>query len=143
MKRIYFTITGTNHYYGMNFFEPNMTVRLVKEPDNQHDKEAIRVELEGLGKVGYVANSIYSVIGESFSAGRLYDRIGNTAEGLVMYKLRTGVLCRLIGDDAPSYGSEPIHAAAPINHTVDNNIPDILDDDDGDEDYSSDVQVIL
>ena len=76
MKNIYFTVTGTNHYYGLDFFEPKMTVHLVKEPDNKIDKEAIRVELEGLGKVGYVANSTYSVIGESYSAGRLYDRSG-------------------------------------------------------------------
>ena len=95
MKRIYFTITGTNHYYGLDFFEPKMTVRLIKEPDNKCDKEAIRVELEGLGKVGYVANSTYTVIGESFSAGRLYDKMGDTAEGTVLYKLPRGVLCYL------------------------------------------------
>ena len=47
MKRIYFTLTGTNHHYGHEFFEPDMTVRLVKEPDNEVDKEAIKVELEG------------------------------------------------------------------------------------------------
>ena len=76
MKNIYFTVTGTSHYYGLDFFGPKMTVHLVKEPDNKIDKEAIRVELEGLGKVGYVANSTYSVIGESYSAGRLYDRSG-------------------------------------------------------------------
>ena len=101
MKRIFFTITGTNHYYGLDFFEPKMTVRLIKEPDNKCDKEAIRVELEGLGKVGYVANSTYTVIGESFSAGRLYDKIGDTAEGTVLYKLPRGILCYLnLLDDA-------------------------------------------
>ena len=49
MSRIYFTITGTSHHYGQEFFEPKMSVRLVKEPDNEVDKEAIKVELEGLG----------------------------------------------------------------------------------------------
>ena len=53
MKRIFFTITGTNHHYGQEFFEPKMSVRLVKEPDNEVDTEAIKVELEGLGHVGY------------------------------------------------------------------------------------------
>ena len=51
MKRIFFTITGTNHHYGQEFFEPDMTVKLIKEPDNEIDKEAIKVELEGLGHV--------------------------------------------------------------------------------------------
>ena len=43
MSRIYFTITGTSHHYGQEFFEPKMSVRLVKEPRNEVDKEAIKV----------------------------------------------------------------------------------------------------
>ena len=30
MSRIYFTITGTSQHYGQEFFEPKMSVRLVK-----------------------------------------------------------------------------------------------------------------
>mgnify|MGYP000817011536 CR=1 FL=1 len=44
-------------------------IRLEKEPDNEYDKEAIKVTYEGLGKIGYVANSSYTVIGDSMSAG--------------------------------------------------------------------------
>ena len=95
MSKTFFTIAGTSHYYGQDFFEPKMIVKLVKEPDNEFDKEAIRVELEGLGLVGYVANSPYTVMGESCSAGRLYDKIGDTAEGIVLYVLPKGVLCYL------------------------------------------------
>ena len=79
MSKTFFTIAGTSHYYGQDFFEPKMTVKLVKEPDNEFDKEAIRVELEGLGLVGYVANSPYTVMGDNYNAGRLYYRIGDTA----------------------------------------------------------------
>lgn len=93
MSRIQFTITGTNHHYGQEFFEPKIIVRLVKEPDNEVDAEAIKVELEGLGHVGYVANSPYTVAGDSYSAGRLYDKIRDTAEGTVLYVLPKGVLC--------------------------------------------------
>ena len=32
-------------------------VKLVKEPDNEYDSEAIKAELPGLGCAGYVANS--------------------------------------------------------------------------------------
>ncbi len=42
-------------------------MKLVKEPDNEFDKEAIKVELDGLGLVGYVANSPFTVQGESMS----------------------------------------------------------------------------
>ena len=52
MEKIFFTITGTNHRYGQDFFKPDMSVDLVKEPDNEYDKEAIKVNLEGLGHVG-------------------------------------------------------------------------------------------
>lgn len=93
MDKIYFTITGTNHRYGQEFFESGMSVGLEKEPDNEYDKEAIKVILGGLGQVGYVANSPYTVCGDSYSAGRLYDKIGDTAKGTVLYVLPQGVLC--------------------------------------------------
>ena len=95
MEKIYFTVTGTCHYFGTEFAEPGMRVHLVKDPDNEYDSEAIKVEMEGLGKVGFVANSPYTVLGESWSAGRMYDKIGETAEGTVMYVLSNGLLCNL------------------------------------------------
>lgn len=92
MKKIFFTITGLEYRMGKDFIEPGMTVRLQKEPDNEYDREAIKVEMEGLGQIGYVANSVRTVLGESYSAGRLYDKIGDTAEGSVLYKLNGGVI---------------------------------------------------
>lgn len=96
MNKTYFTITGTHHYFGKEFIEPEMEVKLVKEPDNEFDKEGIKVEMEGLGKMGYVANSPYTVLGDSLSAGRLYDRIDDVAYGVVKYVLPQGILCELI-----------------------------------------------
>ena len=93
MKRTYFTITGTNHYHGQEFLKPGMPVHLVKEPDNNYDCEAIKAEMEGLGQIGYVANSPYTVLGNSYSAGRLYDKIGDTADGLILYVVPGGILC--------------------------------------------------
>ena len=43
--------------------------------------------------MGYVANSIRTVQGESYSAGRLYDKIGDEAVGTVLYVLEDYVLC--------------------------------------------------
>ena len=94
MSNIYFTVTGLNHYYGDSFLE--MIVYLKKEKDNEYDKEAISVNLPGLGKIGYVANSPYTVLGESYSAGRLYDKISEEASGKVKFKLDKGVICELI-----------------------------------------------
>ena len=95
MKSIYFTLTATNHYFGYDMLKKDMKVKLVKEPENKYDKEAIRVELKGLGKIGYVANSTYTVLGDTMSAGRLYDKIKKKAKARVLYKTPKGVVCEL------------------------------------------------
>ena len=56
----------------------------------------ICVNLSGLGKIGYVANSPYTVLGESYSAGRLYDKMSEEANGKVKFILDKGVICELI-----------------------------------------------
>lgn len=95
MSKIYFTLTGTKYYYGQEFLEQGMEIRLEKEPDNEYDREAIMVKAEGLGKIGYVANSPYTVIGESQSAGRIYDRIRENAKAKVIMVTARGVLCKI------------------------------------------------
>lgn len=95
MKNLYFTIAGCNHYFGSDFMEKGMKVKLEKEPDNEYDKEAIQVKVKGLGKIGYVANSPFTVKGESMSAGRLYDKIGDKAKGKVVFVVDGGVVCRI------------------------------------------------
>lgn len=52
MSKKYFTIAGCNHYYGNEYMKKGMKVKLVKEPDNEYDQEAIQVKIKGLGKVG-------------------------------------------------------------------------------------------
>lgn len=95
MKTMYITIAGMNHYYGSEIFEKGMKVKLEKEPDNPYDREAIAARTKGLGKIGYVANSPYTVQGESMSAGRLYDKIGDTADADVLFVLPQSIICRL------------------------------------------------
>ena len=56
-KNIFVTITETNYCYGMKLFEVGRVIKLVKEPDNEDDSEAIRAELPFIDKIGYVANS--------------------------------------------------------------------------------------
>ena len=50
--KYYVTLTGLYYRYGTMPFAVGQKVRLVKEPENQADREAIRAELPGLGKVG-------------------------------------------------------------------------------------------
>lgn len=93
MKDTLITITGLNYRFGSEFLKKGMKVKLVKEPDNVHDKEAIRVDFEGLGTIAYVANSTKTVQGECLSAGRLYDRIGK-----VVMKFEGCAICKVSKD---------------------------------------------
>ena len=95
MAKTYFTLTGIKHYYGTDFLEKGMKITLEKEPDNEYDKEAIQVKMKGMGKIGYVANSPYTIIGDSMSAGRIYDRIDDKAKAKVVMVTSSGVLCKL------------------------------------------------
>ncbi len=114
--KIWFTLTGTDHYLGDDFLEEGMKIRLEKEPDNKHDHEAIKVLMDGVGHIGYVANSVWTVLGDSYSAGRLYDKIGDTAKGKVRIVTPRGVLCTLKQkkegkETAPDEGAEEPAAA--------------------------------
>jgi hypothetical protein len=95
MAKVFITLTGTKHYFGNDFLEKGTKIRLEKEPNNEYDKEAIKVTYKGLGKIGYVANSSYTVIGESMSAGRLYDKIGDVAYAKVILVTPAGTICKI------------------------------------------------
>ena len=47
--------------------------------------------MKGMGKIGYVANSPYTIIGDSMSAGRIDDK----AKAKVVMVTSSGVLCKL------------------------------------------------
>ena len=102
MRRCFITITGTSMRFGSDFLEKGMEVKLVKEPDNEYDSEAIKVELVPMGKIGYVANSVRTVIGKCSSAGRIYDHIGDTAKATILYVTDRGVVAYIsVADDCP------------------------------------------
>lgn len=85
MDKTYFvTITGLNHYYGAKPFEIGRVIKLIKEPDNEYDNEAIVAFLPFIDKIGYVANSTNTVYQGTISAGRLYDKIEDYAYARVI-----------------------------------------------------------
>ena len=101
LNKIYFTIAGMNFRYGTEFAERGMAVTLEKDPKNEYDKEAIKVNMPGLGQVGWVANSVGTVLGDCYSAGRIYDKIGDTAEATIAYVTPKGCVCEMtVGGEA-------------------------------------------
>ena len=75
----YINITGINYYQGFAPFSEGTVVDLIKEPDNPHDRNAIRVEVNG-ETVGYVANNKYTLIKEVKSATDIKDSNATQAE---------------------------------------------------------------
>jgi tetratricopeptide (TPR) repeat protein len=75
----YINITGTQYYKHFEPFKEGTVVDLIKEPGNPHDKNAIRVEVNG-ETVGYVANSKYTLIKEVKSATNIKNNLSTQAE---------------------------------------------------------------
>lgn len=96
MKNNFITITGLNHYLGTNPFKVGRLVKLIKEEDNIHDSDAIRVVMPYLDTVGYVANSVYTVYQGTMSASRIYEHIGKTAYAQVMFITHSSVVARVL-----------------------------------------------
>lgn len=118
MSDMYFTLTGCNHYFGTDLLEKGMIVKLKKEPDNEYDHEAIMIKLKGLGKIGYVANSPYTVAGETMSAGRLYDKIGKKAKAKIVYVIPGGAVCKVIGECDKQMDCDEVDAVDSDNNGI-------------------------
>lgn len=75
----YINITATQYYKHFEPFRQGTVVDLIREPDNPHDRNAIRVEISG-ETVGYVANSKYTLIKEVKSATDIKNNLSTQAE---------------------------------------------------------------
>lgn len=93
---IFIAITGTQHYFGATFLKPGQIVHLIKEPDNSHDHEAIKVDIVPLGKIGYVANSPHTVPRGCRSAGRIYDTFEHHICGCVRFVMKDTAIVELV-----------------------------------------------
>ena len=95
MKEISLTITGMRHYYGNGIIHVGDILRCKKEPENAYDAEAIQVLLPVYGKVGYIANSPYTVAKGTLSAGRAYDPGKNKFYVRVLYICTNQIICKV------------------------------------------------
>ena len=74
---LYITVLASNKLHGQKPLAIDGIVKLVKEPENKYDTEAIACEMRYFGKIGYVSNSVQTVAKGTMSAGRLYDKISD------------------------------------------------------------------
>ena len=122
MENIFITITGISHYYGKKPFEIGRTVKLIKEPDNHYDNEAIGVYLPFIDKIGNVANSVQTVFAGTQSAGRIWDKIGESAFAQVMFVTHSSVIALVLPPE-PENNNETPESTSNINQKTKNITP--------------------
>ena len=90
----FINITATKNYQFFRPFNEGVVVDLVRETDNSHDRDAIRVEIDG-ETVGYVANSEHTLIRQVKSASDIRNTDFTRAKVLFIL-LGTYVIAELI-----------------------------------------------
>ena len=94
-KETFIHIAGAYRYRrGHEGLHEGMIVDLIREPENVHDSDAIRVELKG-EKIGYVANSPKNLIDDVKSASELKNTDLAQAE-IVFSMAGTYLIAKLI-----------------------------------------------
>ena len=95
-KELYTTIVGLKNYESNKVFKIGSIVRLVKEPENDYDLEAIACESKYVGKTGYIANSAKTVTKGTMSAGRIYDKIDDISFCEVKFVSNDSVIAKVL-----------------------------------------------
>ena len=91
------TVSGTNFFKGLNPFENGRIFNLVKQPDNEHDSDAIAI-FSADEQVGFVANSQYTLIDGVKSASEIKFIDDNQKAEVVFVFFDRYVIMRLVGD---------------------------------------------
>ena len=115
---MYITIQSFNNMHGSKPLKLNGLIKLVKEPDNKYDAEAIACEMRYFGKIGYVANSTNTVVIGSMSAGRLYDKINDEYFAKIKFVTGSVALARVLTSD--EYIAEVENPESDIHYLSDN-----------------------
>jgi len=95
-KNHYITITGVDHYYGITPFAIGKKLKCVKEKNNPYDSEAIKVVMKDIGTVGYIANSVYTIVTGTMSAGRIYEKVKKKFVVKVMFITSNRIICKVV-----------------------------------------------
>lgn len=93
---MFITITGVEHYLGIESLTIGQELLLKKEPDNRYDDESIKVETESGATCGHVANSVDSVARGSHSAGYVYNSINDCQKCKIAFILEEKIIAELI-----------------------------------------------
>lgn len=93
---MYITVQSFNNLHGPKPLVLGGLVKLVKDPKNKYDTEAIVCEMRHYGKIGYVSNSVNTVIKGSMSGGRVYDKISDEYVAKIKFVFNDYALAKLL-----------------------------------------------
>ena len=96
---MYITIQTFNNLHGSKPLVLDGIVKLVKEPTNKYDTEAIACEMRHFGKIGYLSNSTNTVITGTMSSGRLYDKITDEYFAKIKFITGTTAIAKVLSSD--------------------------------------------
>ena len=94
-ENIYVTINHTEEYGGTVHCRVGDELYLKKDHDICYDDEAIVVYNKHNCKCGYVANSVATVSRGTYSAGRIYDKIEETASCEIRFILEDYIIAEI------------------------------------------------
>ena len=97
-KEKYITLVGFKNLAGSKVFKIGTIMKLVKEPDNDFDTEAIYAEIRHVGKAAYVANSTHTVVKGTMSAGRLYDKFDEIGFAKVKFISENLIIAKILSE---------------------------------------------
>lgn len=104
--------------HGSKPFKIDGLVKLIKEPDNKYDTEAIACEMRYFGKIGYVSNSVNTVVKGSMSAGRIYDKITDEYFAKIKFITDSIAIAKVLTSD--EYIKEVENPESDIHYLSDN-----------------------
>ena len=96
---VYLTVTHLENAPVRLHLRPGQVLSLKKDHENPYDDEAIAVYSHRQVLCGYLANSVHSVARGTCSAGRVYDRIGECAEGVIRFMPEDSLIIELLEKD--------------------------------------------
>jgi hypothetical protein len=96
---VFITIIAFNKFHGTKPLKLDGIVKLVKEPDNKYDTEAIACEMRYFGKIGYVANSTNTVIKGCMSSGRVFDKIDDEYFARIKFITSNNAIAKILSAD--------------------------------------------
>ena len=90
-KDVLITLVGFDN---QDLFKEGSVFKIVKEPDNEYDMEAIAVEFDGK-RIAYLANSVNTVVRGTMSSGRIYDMFDDEGEIEIIF-VGSQIIAKLI-----------------------------------------------